>query len=460
MPAAAVPVNTLAMTALGNIIGIEPRVLECPFVSVLPYDTMINAMWPLENIDAVKYATFIVLVFKVAAEHLHTILPELFIALQAELCDIVGVAHHGDGKHTAVCRRTQQRIKFKLPAEMLNIMEITMLHSFKLQGRSSAQVAALTYEFLQAWGGKGGDYHVNFQTNELVVWTSDLLMLVWAEYSNDEIQRDILHCEDNVVMKRPFTPREHYVSKMGRKVAAYMKELRSTTHTCQELTSNPELMDLESFSHLDAVVCRTFDVVTGALIQYPVMDWIRQGWFKSHTLILHGDAGLGKTPLAMALLAAVSNHLQSDSPWAPYFLKVGTVESLRDASTLGLMKCKIPILFDDLSPDQACGSSKGMPLHVLKLILEVTQSSGFSARFKDLTFATEEPRIFTANALNPCQWHKGLPTDPFFACSDASRRALDLNVKAAFKRSCFAFVGHALVGEASREQHQRARRNM
>ena len=296
VPAAAVPTIPLAMTALGNIIGIVPRVLQCPCVSDVAYDTMIKAMWPLENLEAVKYATFVVLVFKVAGDSCNTTMPVLFDALQDELCDIVGVSHHGGGMCSAVCRRTQQRIKFKLPAELLNVLEITKLHSFKLQGRSSAQVASLTYEFLQAWGAKGGDYQVNFQTNEIVVWTSKLLMLVWAEHTNDEIQLDILACEDNVVLKRPHTPREFYVSKMGRKVATYMKDLRSTTHTCQELTSNSQLMGLESFSHLGGVVCRTFNVVTGAVIQYPVTDWLREGWFKSHTLILHGDAGLGKTP--------------------------------------------------------------------------------------------------------------------------------------------------------------------
>jgi hypothetical protein len=299
---------------------------------------------------------------------------------------------------------------------------------------------------------------VNFKLLEIETWTKDVVLKAWASLSHDEIMMDILTCEDQVVMKRNYSAREFYISKMGHKIAAYLKGVRLTSNTSLELTTNPDLLALDAFDHLGAVVCRTFDVVTGALIQYPVVDWLRQGWFKTHTLILHGDAGLGKTPLAMALLAEVATLLQSGCPWAAYFIKVGTVESLRDASNTGAMKSKIPLLFDDLSPDSACGTRNGMPIESLKLILEVTQSTCIHARFKDLVFAADQPRIFTANASNPHGWHKALPVDPFFSGSDATRLALDFNVKAAFKRCCFASVGHSLVSQAAREQHQNARR--
>ena len=318
----------------------------------------------------------------------------------------------------------------------------------------------LTFEVLQAWGQTGGDMRVNFRLVYVSTWTVAHLTEAWAPLSHDEILIDILLCKEKTVMKRRASPRDIYVSKMGREILAYLMGVRSASNTSVELTSNPELMPLEAFDHLDNVVCRTFDVVTGALIQYPVRDWLRLGWFKSHTLILHGDAGLGKTPLAMTLLAEAANLLQSGCAWAPYFIKVGTVESLRDAVTAGLMKSKIPILFDDLSPDMACGTRAGMPLESLKLILEVTQSRSIHARFKDLAFAADQPRIFTANAENPKGWHKALPADPFFSSSDASRLALDFNVKAAFKRCCFACVEHSLVSQRARDVHQQARRNM
>jgi hypothetical protein len=171
---------------------------------------------------------------------------------------------------------------------------------------------------------------------------------------------------------------------------------------------------------------------------------------------LNGDAGLGKTPLAMTLLAEVASLLKLSCNWPSYFIKVGTVESLRGAAINGSMKGKIPILFDDLSPDMACGTRAGMPIESLKLILEVSQSTSIHARFKDLVLAADQPRIFTVNAATPQAWHRALPAEPF-NCSDASRMALDFNVKAAFKRCCFAFVGHSLVPQAARHYHQQSR---
>jgi hypothetical protein len=159
----------------------------------------------------------------------------------------------------------------------------------------------------------------------------------------------------------------------------------------------------------------------------------------------------------MTLLAEVASQLQQGCNWPPYYIKVGTVESLRDAATNGSMKSKVPILFDDLSPDMACGTRAGMPIEVLKLILEVSQSTSVHARFKDLVFASDQPRIFTANAATPHEWHRSLPPN-VFDMSDSDRAGLDFNIKAAFKRCCFAFVGHAVVPAEAREQHQQARR--
>jgi hypothetical protein len=274
----------------------------------------------------------------------------------------------------------------------------------------------------------------------------------------NEINDDILTSEEKVILKRPHTARDIYLHKMGRKLLAYLKELRQSSNISIELASNPDLLGLSGFSHLGAIVCRTFNVIDGSRIAFTVEDWLARGFYRTHTLVLHGDAGLGKTPLAMTLLAEVASQLQQGCNWPPYYIKVGTVESLRDASMNGSMKSKVPILFDDLSPDRACGTRTGMPIEVLKLILEVSQSTSVHARFKDLVFASDQPRIFTANAATPHEWHRSLPPN-VFDMSDNDRAGLDFNIKAAFKRCCFAFVGHAIVPAEAREQHQQARRS-
>ena len=88
---------------------------------------------------------------------------------------------------------------------------------------------------------------------------------------------------------------------------------------------------------------------------------------------------------------------------------------------------------------------------------EVQQGTSLTARFKDFTFPTSTPRIFTSNAMNPQQFHSGLPRDPWNATS-AQRRGLGAHVKAAFKRACFAVVTEPLVPSDIRESYNKHRR--
>ena len=140
-------------------------------------------------------------------------------------------------------------------------------------------------------------------------------------------------------------------------------------------------------------------------------------------------------------------------------MKVGTVEALREAATTGLLKSFVPILFDDMTVEAVSGVSGrvGLPLDSLKLLFEVQQSSTLQARYKDLCFQPNTPRLFTSNAANPSEFHKGLPPDPW-GMSPVARRGLCSNVKAAFKRCCFALVTHLLVPEDVRAAHHKHRR--
>ncbi len=70
--------------------------------------------------------------------------------------------------------------------------------------------------------------------------------------------------------------------------------------------------------------------------------------------------------------------------------------------------------------------------------------------------ATEQPRIFTSNAMTPQGWHGGLPHDPW-SCSDAVRFGYDAHVKAVFKRCAFAYVPSNMVSQAVRDVYHAAR---
>ncbi len=82
------------------------------------------------------------------------------------------------------------------------------------------------------------------------------------------------------------------------------------------------------FAGLPEIPCRTFDVLSGELVQVPLAQWVSGGYYKTHSLVLHGDAGVGKTPLAMSMCSEIGDILQCDFPWKPCYIKVGTVEAL------------------------------------------------------------------------------------------------------------------------------------
>ncbi len=131
---------------------------------------------------------------------------------------------------------------------------------------------------------------------------------------------------------------------------------------------------------------------------------------------------------------------------------------MREAFQAGLKKSCVPILFDDMTPEQAGGVARGsLPLESLKLIMEVQQSSSLSARFKDFSFAANVPRIFTSNAQNPKEFHSALPANPW-SLTNQQRCALPASIKAAFKRTCFALVSHPMVPDDIRAARSKARR--
>ena len=127
--------------------------------------------------------------------------------------------------------------------------------------------------------------------------------------------------------------------------------------------------------------------------------------------MLHGDSNLGKTQLAMTMMCAIAQDI-FETPERPYFLKVETIEGLKEAAS-GYIKKGVAILFDDIEPSKVRGTRKGSTLEDLKNLTEVTTTSTLHARFKDIVIDENEPRCFTSNAANPSEWHEGLPADVF-----------------------------------------------
>ena len=90
----------------------------------------------------------------------------------------------------------------------------------------------------------------------------------------------------------------------------------------------------------------------------------------------------------------------------PYYLLVGTVDSLREGQKDGLLQENIPIVFDDLTPGVARGSRPPMSLDDIKHFTEVESGTSVNARCRDINFAPNMPKIVTTSAMDMHQWHK------------------------------------------------------
>ena len=76
---------------------------------------------------------------------------------------------------------------------------------------------------------------------------------------------------------------------------------------------------------------------------------------------------------------------------------------------------------------------------------------------KDILLAKNQPRIITANAMNPSEWHPSLPSD-LYRVSDAERRSMHPDAKAIGKRIAWAFVGVSLISQEMRDNYNCRRR--
>ena len=104
----------------------------------------------------------------------------------------------------------------------------------------------------------------------------------------------------------------------------------------------------------------------------------------------------------------------------------------------------VPILLDEVCSGEPRGSRPAMSLEDIKHMAEVQKSSTLDGRTKDISFSTDQARVFTTNAEGPHGWHKSLPKY-VFAMENAERVALHPDVKAIFKRAVFAHVDRPLV---------------
>lgn len=134
-----------------------------------------------------------------------------------------------------------------------------------------------------------------------------------------------------------------------------------------------------------------------------------------------------------------------------YFVTLESLDNLREADHAGLMKRGVPVLMDEISPTHS-----KMSLEDIKHVAEVVGSTTVKCRYRDAKFLEEQPRIFTSNAATPHLWHPDLPSGVFESTHEA-RKVLPTDVRACFKRLCFAEVFISIIKEEARDMYETSR---
>ena len=263
-------------------------------------------------------------------------------------------------------------------------------------------------------------------------------------------------CEEKKSRKHALTDKEYLIASMGRKVLSHLSAA-SSIPTCLIYSDNEKLLEFNQYINVDGVTWRTFDPVSGALVEFPYMAFYTEKYYMVYTGVLMGHSSLGKTEITKTMMTAISQDIWTYPNERPYFVKVETLDSLREAQTLGLLKSGVCIIFDDVELKKLKDSRQGCPKEEVKTIVEVQQSTTIAARFRDIKLDENQPRTFTTNALVPNEWHDSIPKD-VFETSDVVRAAYDAHIKAIFKRTCFAVVTRSLISDDMRRAYDSKRR--
>ncbi len=125
------------------------------------------------------------------------------------------------------------------------------------------------------------------------------------------------------------------------------------------------------------------------------MTWLTEQ-AEFYTLVMLGASGCGKTPVAEALCARLAFGLQADDVVdEQYFIKTGTIDSLRKCKSL--LREKVPIILDDITPGFRRGSRPNMTLDELKKTTTVSKTDCVEARNNDIIIP-KCPKVWTSNA--------------------------------------------------------------
>ena len=233
-------------------------------------------------------------------------------------------------------------------------------------------------------------------------------------------------------------------------------------------SANEKLVKFSEFAALKALKLWGVDFDTWSIFEMSVEAFMRAGLFIKYSLVLLGPPRTAKTPAAESLAALMAKAMQTPDDEdedeleekATYYLKVGTVESLKKVEVHLL--AGVPLVFDDITPAENRGTRARMTWNELKHLTYITKGSegseALDARNDDITLPPDCPRVFTSNALSPSGWMQGLldvsALSPSGVRAALHNNAANVESAAIYKRCVFAYVADCLIPTEKRKAYE------
>ena len=313
----------------------------------------------------------------------------------------------------------------------------------------------LIIKIVRSWVSICTTVYANFDVKVIIEPTMASVLQEWKDLTMHDINMQI--GEAKAITARKRTAREAFIVNAKTELLGAMRSSSEGVSTIRFDADDDHLSLCSVVPPPSQLILRSYNPETGALVYSNVKEWCDGGLFTERSLVIHGLAQCAKTPLARALCARLARGLQIDGS-TPFYLKVGTADSLRQATADGQMRLGVPILFDEVTPSVARGSRPAMSFEDVKHMTEAASSSALDGRSNDIVFAPKQPKIFTSNANSPHEWFRELPVG-VFAMTDAQRLALPANVAAVFKRCFFLHLTACVIPQAVRDSHLLASRD-
>lgn len=381
--------------------------------------------------------------------------PDLYGRLE-KFCDIVAIGRavlaNGTVCHSAVVRRTGYS---RIGDSDFEVFESLTPH---VTGLSTKNRDDVHFEFIQTWMQMQTEVYSNVDLLYSDLVTPDTVLEEWRGRDHFDVLADVQQSCGTVKARR--TARQKFVAENHRRLEQMWRAAHEPSRKRSLIeVSDPSIVDFHCLAIPPSqMMFRYVDLTDNLVKEFSGRDWLRQ-WHQTHSIVFAGDAGLGKTPVAIAYGSCVSQLFKHVT--GPRFYKICQAEQLpRDTMAPGVV-----ILFDEWRPSLPRGHNPPHTIDELKVLLDAEHGGGITGKGANgrstgaIEFAAGQPRLITTNASTPDAFLRHLPANIFTAGALTPSIIANLctDTRAILKRIAWFDVRERLIPAESSEQYRSVR---